>query len=155
MGVDEDGYREVLDFFIGVNESAYVWEDSLRQVKDRGVDEVFPFVMDGLTDLDDAVHRGYSKADLKIIYESPNLAQCKAALDNFSTKWSKCYKRLVESWLNDEDLFTYYKYPVSMRKSISIQRTGSSVLTKKRDISLKQRTPCQQRMHAASLFIIK
>ena len=126
MGVDEEGYREVLDFFIGVN-------------------EVLLFVMDGLTGLDDAVHRVYPKADiqrcivhkvrnairsvrkkdineftadLKVVYESPNLIQCKAALDDFSTKWSKSYKRLVESWLNDEDLFTYYKYPVAIRKSI-------------------------------------
>lgn len=145
LGVDEDGYREVLDFFIGVNESAYVWEDNLRLLKGRGVEEVLLFVMDGLSGLDDAVHRVYPKADiqrcmvhkvrnairsirkkdineftadLKVVYESPNYDQCKAALDDLSTKWSKSYKRLVESWLNDEDLFTYYKYPVSIRKSI-------------------------------------
>ncbi len=59
-------------------------------------------------------------ADLKVVYESPNMVQCKAAPDDFFTKWSKSYKRLVESWLNDEDLFTHYKYPVSMRKSIYI-----------------------------------
>ena len=145
LGVDEDGYREVLDFFIGVNESAYVWEDNLRLLKDRGVEEVLLFVMDGLSGLDNAVHRVYPKADiqrcmvhkvrnairsirkkdineftadLKVVYESPNYDQCKVALDDLSTKWSKSYKRLVESWLNDEDLFTYYKYPVSIRKSI-------------------------------------
>ena len=145
LGVDEDGYREVLDFFIGVNESAYVWEDNLRLLKGRGVEEVLLFVMDGLSGLDDAVHRVYPKADiqrcmvhkvrnairsirkkdinefttdLKVIYESPSYDQCKVALDDFSTKWSKSYKRLVESWLKDEDLFTYYKYPVSIRKSI-------------------------------------
>ena len=145
LGVDEDGYREVLDFFIGVNESAYVWEDNLRLLKNRGVEEVLLFVMDGLNGLDEAVHRIYPKADiqrcivhkvrnairsirkkdineftadLKVIYESPNYDQCKSTLDDFSTKWSKSYKRLVESWLNDEDLFTYYKYPVSIRKSI-------------------------------------
>lgn len=113
LGVDEEGYREVLDSFIGVNESAYVWEDSLRQVKERGVEEVLLFVMDGFICLDDAVHRVYSKADiqrcivhkvrnsirsilkkdineftadLKVVYESPNLAQCKAALDDFAIK---------------------------------------------------------------------
>lgn len=145
LGVDEDGYREVLDFFIGVNESAYVWEDNLRLLKGRGVEEVLLFVMDGLSGLDDAVHRVYPKADiqrcmvhkirnairsirkkdineftadLKVVYESPSYDQCKAALDDLSTKWSNSYKRLVESWLNDEDLFTYYKYPVSIRKSI-------------------------------------
>ena len=145
LGVDEDGYCEVLDFFIGVNESAYVWEDNLRLIKQRGVEKRLLFVMDGLNGLDDAVHRVYPKADiqrcivhkvrnairsirkkdisdftadLKVVYESSNIEQCKAALDEFAVKWSKSYKRVVESWLNDEDLFTYYKYPVSMRKSI-------------------------------------
>lgn len=145
LGVNEEGYREVLDFFVGVNESAYVWEDNLRLLKNRGVEEVLLFVMDGLIGLDEAVHRVYPKvdiqrcmvhkvrnairsvrkkdlneftADLKVVYESPNLEQCKVALDDFATKWSKSYRRLVESWLNDEDLFMYYKYPVSIRKSI-------------------------------------
>ena len=40
LGVDGEGYREVLDFFIGVNENAYVWEDSLRQLEERSVEEV-------------------------------------------------------------------------------------------------------------------
>ena len=65
LGVDEDGYCEVLDFFIGVNESAYVWEDNLRLIKQRGVDEVLLFVMDGLSGLDDSVHRVYPKADIQ------------------------------------------------------------------------------------------
>lgn len=27
--VDEDGYREILDFFIGIKENSYVWEEHL------------------------------------------------------------------------------------------------------------------------------
>ncbi|MBH1942490.1 transposase, partial [Mobilitalea sibirica] len=30
LGIDEDGYREVIDFFIGTNESSYVWEENLH-----------------------------------------------------------------------------------------------------------------------------
>lgn len=29
LGIDEDGYREIIDFFIGINESTYVWEENL------------------------------------------------------------------------------------------------------------------------------
>lgn len=65
LGLDEDGHREVLDFFIGVNESAYVWEDNLRLLKVRRVEEVLLFVMDGLSGLDDAVHRVYPKSDIQ------------------------------------------------------------------------------------------
>lgn len=145
LGVDEDGYREILDFFIGVKESAYVWEDHLMALKQRGVEEVLLFVMDGLNGLQDAVHRVYQKADiqrcivhkvrntirsvrkkdvnevladLKVVYESTTKEQCQQALNEFHQKWAKLYKRVVESWENDEDLFTYYQYPMAIRKSI-------------------------------------
>lgn len=145
LGVDEDGYREILDFFIGVKESAYVWEDHLMALKQRGVEEVLLFVMDGLNGLQDAVHRVYQKADiqrcivhkvrntirsvrkkdvnevladLKVVYESTTKEQCQQALNEFHQKWTKLYKRVVESWENDEDLFTYYQYPMAIRKSI-------------------------------------
>lgn len=77
LGVDEDGYREVLDFFIGVNESAYVWEDNLRQIKERSVDEFLLFVMDGLSELDDSVHRVYPKADIQrcIVHSKRQISQ--------------------------------------------------------------------------------
>lgn len=65
LGVDEDGYREILDFFIGVKESAYVWEEHLTKLKQRGVEEVLLFVMDGLNGLQDAVHRVYQKEDIQ------------------------------------------------------------------------------------------
>lgn len=82
------------------------------------------------------------------------MAQFKAALDDFSSKWSKSYKHLIESWLNDEDLFTYYKYPVSMRKSIYttnwIERFNKEV----RRLN-KTKILYRLRMHVASLFITK
>lgn len=145
MGIDEEGYREILDFFIGTNESAYVWEENLHNIKARGLEEVLLFVMDGLKGLDDAVNRVYPKADiqrcivykirasirnirkkdisaftidLKAVYESPKTESAHLALDEFAQICSRMYRKVVDSWCNDDNLFTYFKYPESIRKSI-------------------------------------
>ena len=40
LGVNEEGYREILDFFVGGQESAYGWREILQQLYQRGVKEV-------------------------------------------------------------------------------------------------------------------
>src|SRR5690606_29376082 len=40
LGVNEEGYREVLDFFVGGQECAYGWREILQQLYKRGVREV-------------------------------------------------------------------------------------------------------------------
>ncbi|SFL74385.1 transposase, partial [Halanaerobium salsuginis] len=40
-------------------------------------------------------------------------------LNDFSSKWDRIYPRLAQSWFEDKDeLFTFYKYPDSIQKSI-------------------------------------
>lgn len=48
---------------------------------------------------------GY-KDDLKVIYEFSNLTQCKAALDDFSIKWSKSYKSWFITSAYNESWYT-------------------------------------------------
>lgn len=176
LGIDEDGYREVIDFFIGTNESAYVWEENLHAIKNRGVEQVLLFVMDGLTGLDEAVHRVYPKAeiqrcivhkirssirnirkkdisafttDLKSVYESPNRNLAQNALDELNLKWGKSYRKVVDSWCYDDQLFTYYQFPESIRKCIYttnwIERFNKEVrrLTKTKD-SLPTEDACSK-----------
>jgi len=40
LGVNKEGYRENLDFFVGGQESAYVWQEFLQNLYKRGVKEV-------------------------------------------------------------------------------------------------------------------
>lgn len=65
LGIDEEGYREVLDFYIGTTESSYVWEDIFASLRQRGVTEVLLGVMDGLPGLEDAFNRVFVKADIQ------------------------------------------------------------------------------------------
>ncbi len=145
LGIDEEGYREVLDFYIGTTESSYVWEDIFASLRQRGVTEVLLGVMDGLPGLEDAFNRVFVKADiqrcvvhkvrntirkvrkkdlpqiledLKSVYESATKDQAMIMLDEFSTKWRKSYPKVVDSWNNTSNLFTYYDYPQAIRKAI-------------------------------------
>jgi len=56
--------------------------------------------------------------DLKSVYESPTKDQAMIMLDEFSTKWVKLYPKVVDFWNNNSSLFTYYSYPLAIRKAI-------------------------------------
>lgn len=146
IGINEEGYREILDFYIGVTESAALWQEVLMNLKSRGVEQVLLGVMDGLPGLTDSFLKVYPKADvqrcvvhkvrntlhkvkkkhtdeivtdLKKIYKAPSREYAEQALNDFSLKWDKLYPRLAQSWFEDKDeLFTFYKYPDSIQKSI-------------------------------------
>ena len=146
IGINEEGYREILDFYIGVTESATLWEEVLMNLKSRGVEQVLLGVMDGLPGLTDAFLKVYPKADvqrcvvhkvrntlhkvkkkhtdeivtdLKKIYKAPSREYAEQALNDLSSKWDRIYPHLAQSWFEDKDeLFAFYKYPDSIQKSI-------------------------------------
>ena len=146
IGINEEGYREILDFYIGVTESATLWEEVLMNLKSRGVEQVLLGVMDGLPGLTDSFLKVYPKADvqrcvvhkvrntlhkvkkkhtdeivtdLKKIYKAPSREYAEQALNDLSSKWDKIYPHLAQSWFEDKDeLFAFYKYPDSIQKSI-------------------------------------
>jgi transposase-like protein len=146
LGIDEDGYREILDFYIGTTESATVWKEILNNLKSRGLQEVLLGVMDGLSGLEDAFLTVYPKADvqrcivhkvrnlvskirkkdyleftsdLKVVYRSPNRDMALLMLDEFKDKWERKYPNLVQSWIENTDtLFKFYDYPASIHQAI-------------------------------------
>jgi putative transposase len=65
LGVNEEGYREILDFFVGGQESAYGWREILQQLYKRGVKEVLLGVFDGLPGLEEVFKAVYPKADVQ------------------------------------------------------------------------------------------
>jgi putative transposase len=146
MGIDEEGYRQILGFHVGGKESASGWEQLLRNIYNRGATQVLLGVFDGLTGLEEAFHRVYPKADvqrcvvhmvrstyakvrvkdkiafvedLKYIYTAPTYEEAMAQFYRFEAKWEKRYPREVDSWrTNLPFLLTFYKYPEQIRKSI-------------------------------------
>jgi putative transposase len=146
LGGNEEGYREILDFFVGGQESAYVWQEILQHLYQRGVKEVLLGVFDGLPGLEEAFRAIYPKVDvqrcvvhkvrntlrrvrkkdqfemaedLKLIYRSPNKKIALEMFQQFESKWSGKYPREVQSWANKLDvLLTFMNYPSSIRSVI-------------------------------------
>lgn len=146
LGVNEEGYREILDFFIGGQESAHIWQEILENLYQRGLKEVLLGVFDGLPGLEEAFKAVYPNADvqrcvvhkvrntlnrvrkkdqfevaedLKLVYRSPNKRLALKMFEEFKSKWSKRYPREIQSWENELNaLLTFMDYPNSIRSVI-------------------------------------
>ena len=146
MGINEDGYRQILGFYVGGKESANGWRDVLKDLYRRGAQEVLLGVFDGLPGLEGAFRETYPKADvqhcivhkvrstfpkirvkdkveflgdLKTIYTALDRDLALAAFDTVKSKWSKTYPKEIQSWEDQlPTLLTFYKYPKLIRGSI-------------------------------------
>ncbi|MEF3304713.1 IS256 family transposase [Paenibacillus sp. GYB003] len=146
MGIDEDGHRQILGFYVGGQESANGWRDVLKDLYQRGAQEVLLGVFDGLPGLDDAFRETYPKADvqhcivhkvrstfpkirvqdktdfiddLKTIYNALDHDLALAAFDTVKAKWGKKYPKEIQSWEEQlPTLLTFYKYPELIKAAI-------------------------------------
>jgi putative transposase len=146
MGINEEGYRQILGFYIGGQESSNGWKEMLKDLYKRGAQEVLLGVFDGLTGLEDAFREVYPKADvqhcivhkiretfpkirvadkaefigdLKTLYTALDRDLAGCAFDILKNKWDKMYPREIKSWEDQlPTLFAFYKYPESIRYSI-------------------------------------
>jgi len=65
VGIDLEGYKDILGIWIGDNESAKFWLGALNDLKNRGVEDVLIFCVDGLTGLEEAIEAVYPKAEVQ------------------------------------------------------------------------------------------
>lgn len=65
MAIDEDGYRQIIGFHVGGQESAHGWKGFLQEIYQRGATDILLGVFDGLVGLEDAFHSVYPKADVQ------------------------------------------------------------------------------------------
>lgn len=65
IGMTEEGYREILGFYMGGQENALSWREILRDLYDRGTEEILLGVFDGLPGLEASMKEMYPKADVQ------------------------------------------------------------------------------------------
>ena len=63
--MDEEGYREILDFAVYPKEGASVWEELLRRLVERGVREVLLVVAIRLAGIEEAIKAVFPRADVQ------------------------------------------------------------------------------------------
>ncbi|MFZ5932674.1 MAG: IS256 family transposase [Patescibacteria group bacterium] len=138
-GIDDSGYRDILGISVGAEESAGVWKEILKNLKDRGVKEVLVFVADGLTGLENVISEEFPKAQiqlcvvhqtrftlnhvrpkdkdkvalkLKEIYQSKSLAEAKEKLIKLNNLIKPKYPKLLTRWFDKiEYLMRFLAFP--------------------------------------------
>ena len=146
IGIDKEGRKEVLGFWIGENESSKYWLNVLNEFKNRGVQDILIMSVDNLKGFSEAISSVFPKteiqkcvvhqirnsiryisykdareftSDLKEMYNAPTLEQAEFKLDELEEKWGKKYMAVINSWRSNwNELTTYFKYDTKIRKLI-------------------------------------
>jgi transposase-like protein len=146
FGVTCDGEREVLGIHIGAAEGARHWARILEGIKDRGVEDVLFFCVDGLKGFSDAIaavfplsivqrcivhmvrtslkfvsYKDYREVckDLKKVYQADEMEGALEELERFEMKWLEKYPEVAEKWRKDwKELSPFFDYPEAIRRSI-------------------------------------
>ena len=144
VGVNINGEKEVLGIWIGANESSKFWLGVLNDLKNRGVEKVLIFSVDGLTGFKEAIGAVYPfakiqrcivhqirasikyipykdkksfVADLKKVYGAVNEEQGMEYLLELKEKWGGKYPNAIATWENNWDnVSTFFMFPDFIRK---------------------------------------
>lgn len=146
-GVAADGSRDVLCLKIGKGaEGAKEWGRVLEHIKDRGVEDVLFFCVDGLPGFKEAIMSVYPLSivqrcivhmvrnslrfvddkdareltkDLKAVYQADEEEQGLESLETFDNKWGEKYPEIVQSWRDNwTELTAFFGFNWAVRKLI-------------------------------------
>ena len=173
LGVDIQGKKEILAYSIAPEESLYIWKELLSDIRERGVEAVSLFCSDGLHGMKEATQETFPSSrfqrcllhvsrniaakvrvtdrkeilnDFKVVYSKSTLEEARIQLAVFLEKWKK-YQRVLDIFERNDDLFTFYEYPLSVRKSIYVSNLIESYNKKlKRSFRKKEQFPTETSM---------
>jgi len=154
IGIDIDGFKEVLGLYIDKTESATFWQSIFEDIKSRGTRDILFVCMDGLKGLPEAITKVFPKtitqkcivhivrniydiinkkeakniiADFKKIYTAPNLELAKLEYKNFTEKYKDNIKLMKKVSGIIDDIFGLFDFPKEIRKLIYTTNAIESV----------------------------
>lgn len=167
IGVNEEGYKDVLGIWIGENESSKFWLRVLTDLRNRGVKKIIIASVDGLSGFEQAIlasfpetivqrciihqirsstrYVGYKDIkelmnDLKGVYKASNEEEGYQNLELFKDKWNETYPTCVKSWYeNWEVISPFFKYSPEIRKIMYTTNVIENLNRQYRKVT-KQRT---------------
>lgn len=146
LGVNMDGEKEVLGIWVGANESSKFWLGVLNDLKNRGVNDVLIFCVDGLKGFKEAISAVYPQSkiqrcivhqlrysmkyiphkdkkafakDMKSVYSAVNEDIALERLLEAKETWGEKYPNAIKTWEDNWDnLITFFAFPDFIRKII-------------------------------------
>ena len=155
IGVDVNGYKDILGLWIDKTESANFWSNVFEDLKERGVEDILYMSSDGIAGFKGSLERVFPRTqsqrcvvhlvrniyslcpkkeakniitDYKKIYTSISLEEAELELENFKNKYDKDYPRVVKK---AQDFMQYleplFELPDEIRKCIYTSNAVESV----------------------------
>ena len=146
FGVDLDGERDVLGIYIDQAEGARFWGRVLEDIRDRGVEDVLFFSIDGLKGFSTVITQIFPQSivqrcivhmirtslrhvswkdykdicrDLRTIYTAATEPEAKRALNAFADTWDEKYPEISRKWEESWiELSAFFDYPADIRRMI-------------------------------------
>lgn len=146
IGLNQEGYKDLLGMYIGENEGAKFWLQVLTDLQNRGVEDIFIACMDNLNGFADAVQSIFPNTevqlcvvhqvrnsikylsykdvkpflkDLKQVYQATTKELAEKNLSQLEATWGSLYPKVMESWHRNWDkLSAYFKYNKQIRRII-------------------------------------
>lgn len=146
LGIDQQGKKEVLGFYMADSEGARFWLSVLSDLKARGVEDILIACVDGLKGFPEAIESVYPKtyvqlcvvhqirhslkyicskdqkpflADLKKVYQASSKDIAEQALLELDALWGNKYPMVLKSWTDKwEQLSTYFGFTAEVRRLI-------------------------------------
>lgn len=144
LGVTTEGYKDILSITVGANETSKFWLGMLNDLKNRSVQDVLFFCVDGLPGFKEAIHSVFPQAeiqrcvihmlrnsfkyvnyndlkkfssDFKAVYYAPNETAGLAQLESLKEKWGKKYPYAISNWENNrEDVSSFFQFSDDIRR---------------------------------------
>lgn len=155
IGVDVDGYKEILGMWIDKSESISFWSNVFEDLKERGVEDILYMCSDGVAGFKGSLERVFPKTqsqrcvvhltrniyglcpkkeakeiigNFKKIYKSSNIDEAKIQLEFFQKEYGEKQKRVVKKV---EEFMVYleplFELPAEIRKCIYTTNAIESV----------------------------
>lgn len=146
VGVDLEGHKDVLGFYVGDHESARFWLSVLVNLQQRGVKDILIACTDNLSGFSEAIEGVFPQcevqlcivhqvrnsmrfipykdyrdfaADLKKVYRADTEEDALLRLAEAEAKWGKKYPQSVENWRRDwPRLSPMFQYGPEIRRLI-------------------------------------